>query len=92
MPVALVRGSLLVLSVHEELLKGLGGSGSAVQGQETNGGRGSRLVGQGLGNLEVVERRRTDGPRVAEKLLLIAVDDGELGRVGLSGQERKRSL
>ena len=91
-PVALIRGNLLVLAVDEQLLERLGGGGSAVQGQETSGGGGSRLVGQRLGDLEVVERRRADRPRVAEELLLIAVDDGELGRVGLGGQEGKRCL
>lgn len=85
MPVAFVRSNLLVLSIHEQLLEGLGSGRGAVQWQEANGGSRGGLVSQRLGNLEVIEGWRADRPRVAEKLLLITVDDGKVGRVWLGG-------
>ena len=91
-PVALVRRSLLVLVVDEEGLEGLGRGRSAVQGKEADGSSRSGLVGQGLGDLEVVQRRRADGPRVAEDLFLVAIDHGELGRVWLGSQKREGVL
>lgn len=89
---ALVRGGLLVFAVHEQLLEGLGSCGSAVQGQEADRRRGGGLVGERLGNLEVVQRWRANRPRAAENLLVVTVDDGEFGRVGFRGKYRDGGL
>ena len=84
--------NLLNLIVDDKLLDGLGGGGGAVQWQVAGGGYGRRLVSQGLGDLEVVQRRRADRPRVAEDALGFAVKVRELGRVGHGGNEGKRCL
>ena len=88
----LIRRGVLKLVVDHEGLDGLGRSGGAVQGNVAGSRGRGRLVGQRLRDGEVVERWRTDGPRVAENGLRVAVHDGELGSVGLSGQEGKGSL
>lgn len=91
-PVALIRGGLLVLAVNDKLLEGLGGGGGAVQGDIADSGRGSRLVGKGLGDLEVVQRWRADRPRVAKDGFLVAVDGSKLGGVRLGGEDGQGSL
>lgn len=88
-PCTLIRCALLILSVKDKFLEGIHGGGGAVQRNKANGGRRSGLVSQRLGNLEVVERWRPNGPRVAEDSFLIAVNDGEFRRVGSRGEERK---
>ena len=87
-----VRLNLLNLVVDDELFDRLGGGRSAVQWQVARSGYGRRLVSQGLGNLEVVQRRRADRPRVAEDTLGFAVKVRELGRVRHGGNEGKRCL
>lgn len=69
-----------------------GGGACAVQRLVANGRNGRRLVGHGLGNLEVVERWCADGPCVAENGLGFAVKVRELGRIGLCGHDGERSL
>jgi hypothetical protein len=89
---ALVRRRVLELTVNNELLDGLGGGRCAVQGEEARSGGRSGLVGQRLGDGKVVDGWRADGPRVAENWFIIAVENGELGSVGLRGKEGKGSL
>lgn len=81
---ALISFRLLNFLVEDKGLEGLGGGRCAVQRRIADGGRGSGLIGQWLRDLEIVQRWRTNGPRIAENGLVIAVKDGELGRVGLS--------
>jgi hypothetical protein len=89
---ALIRLNLLDLVVDDKLLERLGGSGGLVQRPVANGGDGRRLVSHGLGDLEVVQRRRADGPRVAEDVLRFAVEVGELGRIWPCGEDGQRCL
>ncbi len=89
---ALVRGHLVNLVVNDELPEGLGSSATAVQRHVADGRYGRRLVSQGLGDLEVVERWCADRPCVAEDRLAFAVKVRKLGRVGLRSQDGKRSL
>jgi hypothetical protein len=76
----LVRRNGIELVVDNELLEGLGGGGGAVQRLVAELRDGRRLVGQRLGNAELEQRGRANRPRVAEDVLLFAVDKGELGR------------
>jgi hypothetical protein len=89
---ALIRLNLLDLVVDDKVLERLDGGGGLVQRLVANGGDGRRLVRHRLGDLEVVQRRRADGPRVAEDVLSFAVEVGELGRIWLCGEEGKRRL
>jgi hypothetical protein len=89
---ALIRFNLLDLVVDDKLLERLGGGSRLVQRLVANGGDGRRLVSHGLGDLEVVQRRRADGPRVAEDVLGFAVEVGELGRIWLRSEDRERCL
>lgn len=59
---SLVWLNLLNLVVDDELLDGLGGGRRAVQGLVADSGNWRRLVGKRLGDLEVVDRGRADGP------------------------------
>lgn len=88
----LVRRNGIDLVVDDELLERLGGGRGAVQGLVAELGDGRRLVGQRLGDAELDQGGRADGPRVAEDVLLLAVDEAELGRRGLRGDERNGGL
>jgi hypothetical protein len=77
----LVRGNLLDPIVDNQRLVSLPSGAGAVQGVVADSGDRRRLIGQRLGDLEVVERRRANRPRVAEDVLLLAIKVGELGRV-----------
>lgn len=85
---ALVGRNLVNLVVDDKLLEGLGGGRGAVQGLVAELRNGRRLVGQGLGDAELDQRRRADGPRVAEDVLLLAVEETKLRRRGLRGDDR----
>ena len=89
---ALVGSDLLNLIVDNQLLQSLRGGAGAVQGLVSHNRDRRRLVSQGLGDGEVVDRRRADGPRVAEDVFLLAVEVGEFGRVRLGRQDGKRCL
>jgi hypothetical protein len=80
---ALVRHDLGDLVVDNQRLVGLRRGGGAVQGLIADGGDRRRLVSQRLGDREVVQRRRADRPRVAENVLALTVQVGELGRIRL---------
>lgn len=85
----LIRHDLFKVVVQYQLLESVHSGGSAVQRLVTDcSGRGG-LIGQGLWDLEVVQRWGTDGPRVAEERLSIAINDAELGRVRLGCQKRE---
>lgn len=89
---ALVGSDLLDLVVDNQLLQCLRGSAGAVQGLISHNRDRRRLISQRLGDGEVVDRRRADGPRVAENVLLLAIEVGKLGRVRLGRQDGKRCL
>jgi hypothetical protein len=89
---ALIRLNLLDLVVDDKVLERLDGGGGLVQWLVANGGDGRRLVRHRLGDLEVVQRRCADGPRVAEDVFSFAVEVGELGRIWLCGEDGKRCL
>jgi hypothetical protein len=84
---ALVRKNLVKLVVNDKLLECLGGGRGAVQLLEANLRNGRRLVGQRLGNAQLDQRGRADRPRVAEDVLLLAIDEAKLGRRGLGGDD-----
>jgi hypothetical protein len=89
---SLVGCDLLNLVVDNQVLERLGGGAGAVQGLVPDGWDGRRLVSEGLGDGEVVQRRRADRPRVAENVLRLAVKVGKLGRIRLGCQYGKRCL
>lgn len=89
---ALVRLDIFNLVVDDQCFERLRGGAGAVQRLVPHHGDGRRLVGQRLGDGEVVERWRADGPRVAEKCLFFAVEVGEFGRAGLCGKEGEGCL
>jgi hypothetical protein len=78
MPWALVWSHFFIFFIDNELFEGLGGSRGAVQVNVTSSWRWRGLVCQRLRYIEVVNRRRTDGPRVAQDGLLITVENREL--------------
>lgn len=88
----LVRSNLVNLVVNNKLLEGLGSGRGAVQGLVAVLRNGRRLVSQRLGDAELDQRRRANGPRVAEDVLLLAVEEAELGRRGRSGDDRDGCL
>ena len=76
---AFVRRNGVNLVVNNKLLECLGGSRGTVQGLVAELRDGCRLIGQWLGNAELDQRGRTNGPRVAEDVLLFAIDEAKLG-------------
>jgi hypothetical protein len=88
----LVRGNLVNTVLKDELLEGLGGGRGAVQGLVAVLGNGRGLVSQRLGDVELDQRRRADAPRVAEDVLLLAVEVAKLGRRGRGGKDSGRCL
>jgi hypothetical protein len=89
---ALVGRDFLNLVADNEVLEGLRRGAGAVQGLVADGRNRRRLVREGLGNGEVVERRRADRPRVAEDALHLTVEVGKLGRIRLGRQNGERGL
>lgn len=75
----LVRGNLVNFVLKYQLLEGLGGGRGAVQGLVAVLGNGRGLVSQRLGEVELDQRRRAETPRVAEDVLLLAVEEAKLG-------------
>lgn len=90
--VAPVRLNLSNLIVDNELLDRLRSSGSAVQCLVASDRDRRRLVGERLRDLEEVQRRRVNGPRVAQNTLGFAVQVRELGRVGHGCDQGGRGL
>lgn len=88
----LVRCDLVNLVLQDKLLEGLGRGRGAVQGLVAVLGNRRRLVSQRLGNVELDQRRCADAPRVAEDVLLLAVDVAKLGRRGRRGNDSGRRL
>lgn len=88
----LIRLNLLNLVVYNKLLDRLGRSRRAVKRHVADCGDGRRLVGQRLGDLEVVERRGANRPRVAEDALNLAVDEAELWRIGGGSEDGQRCV
>jgi len=64
-----------------------GADGGAVERDGANSGSGGALVGERLGELDVQDTRRADTPGVAEDTILVAVQVGEVRRVGGGGEE-----
>lgn len=89
---ALVRRDLLDLVVQDQILENLRGGRGAVQGLVAHRWDRRRLVSQRLRDLEVVERGRADGPRVAEDVVDFTVEVGELGCVGLRSEQWQGGL
>jgi hypothetical protein len=88
----LVRGNLVNLVLKNKLLEGLGGGRGAVQGLVAVLGDGRGLISQRLGDVELDQRRRANAPRVAQDLLLLAVEVTKLGRRGPGGKDSCRGL
>lgn len=63
------------------------GDGGAVDVDGADGRGGSSLVGEWLRELHVEDLGRADTPGVAEDTVLVAVQVGEVGRVGSGGEE-----
>ena len=89
---ALVRRNGVNLFVNNKFLERLGGSRGAVQGLVAELRDGCRLISQWLGDAELDQRRCADRPRVAENVLLFAIDKAKLGRGGLRGNDRYGGL
>lgn len=90
--VAPVRLNLSNFIIDNELLDRFRGSGSAVQCLVASDRDRRRLVGEWLRDLEEVQRRRVNGPRVAQNTLGFAVQVRELGRVGHGSDEGSRGI
>ena len=88
----LVRGNLVNLVLKNKLPESRGGGRGAVQRLVAVLGNGRRLVSQRLGDVELDQRRRAETPRVAEDVLLLAVEVAKLGRRGGSGKDSGRCL
>lgn len=85
----LIGCNLLDLIVENQCLEGLSRGAGAVQGLVSDDWDRRRLVSQRLGDGEIIQRRRANGPRVAEDVILLAVKISELRRVRLSRKHWK---
>jgi hypothetical protein len=88
----LIRLDLLDLVIENQVLDGLRGGRGAVKGLVAHSRNRRGLVSQRLRDLEIVERRRADGPRIAKDVVNLAVEVGELGRVRLRSKQRETRL
>jgi len=86
-PGALIRLPLLVLLIEDKFLQRVGSGGIALQRDIASSGRGSGLVGQRLGDVEEVDRRRANRPRIAENGLIVTIKDRKLRGVGFRRAE-----
>jgi hypothetical protein len=82
MPDALIWFHVLVSRLGRDRGDLGGGNGSPIQGNVVNQRSGRRLIGERVGNRNVVDRGGTDCPSIAENRLALAVKNGEFRRTG----------